>query len=125
MDPKSDLLQVTLQWLGTRGLLGLFLGAFTTVPPALLGFDETRHQLALSFAAVLFVIGFVAPGVPELLSLRPEGSSMVGAILGLTARPLLESLMHLATSLRQDAIATMRSWIRRRIDNPFTRLSGS
>ena len=34
---------------------------------ALLGFDETRRQLALSFAAALFVIGFVAPGVSELL----------------------------------------------------------
>jgi hypothetical protein len=29
---------------------------------------------------------------------------MIGAILGLTARPLLESLMHLASSLRQDAL---------------------
>ena len=81
---------------------------------ALLGFDETRRQQALSFAAALFVIGFVAPGVSELLSLRPEGSSMIGAILGLTARPLLESLMHLASSLRQDALAILRSWISRR-----------
>ncbi len=63
MDPKSDLLQVALHWLGTRGLLGLFLAAFTTVLRALLGFDETRRQQALSFAAALFVIGFVAPGV--------------------------------------------------------------
>jgi hypothetical protein len=43
-------------------------------------FDETRHPLALSFAAALFVIGFVAPGLSELLALRPEGSSMIGAI---------------------------------------------
>jgi hypothetical protein len=113
MDPKSDLLQVALEWLGTRGLLGLFLAAFTTVLRALLGFDETRRQQALSFTAALFVIGFVAPGVSELLALRPEGSSMIGAILGLTARPLLESLMHLASSLRQDALAILRSWISR------------
>ena len=66
----------------------------------MLGFDETRRQLALSFAAALFVIGFVAPGVSELLALRPEGSSMIGAILGLTARPPLESLMHLASGAR-------------------------
>ena len=116
MDPKSDLLQVALQWLGTRGLLGLFLAAFTTFLRAMLGFDETRRQLALSFAAALFVIGFVAPGVSELLSLRPEGSSMVGAVLGLTARPLFKSLMHLASSLRQDALAILRSWISRRWD---------
>ncbi len=116
MDPKSDLLQLVLQWLGTRGLLGLFLATFTTVLRALLGFDETRRQLALSFTAALFVIGFVAPGVSELLALRPEGSSMVGAILGLTARPLLESLMHRASSLRQDAISLLRSWISRRWD---------
>ncbi len=112
MDPKSDLLQVALEWLGTRGLLGLFLAAFTTVLRALLGFDETRRQLALSFAAALFVIGFVAPGVSELLSLRPKGCSKVGAILGLAARPLLESLMHLASSLRRCA-RPLRSWISR------------
>jgi hypothetical protein len=41
---------------------------------------------------------------------------MVGAILGLTARPLLESLMHLASSLRQDALSILRSWISRRWD---------
>ena len=77
---------------------------------------KTRRQLALSFAAALYVIGFVAPGVSELLSLRPEGSSMIGAILGLIARPLLESLMHLARGLRQDAIAILRGWISRRWD---------
>jgi hypothetical protein len=54
-----------VEWLGTRGLLGLFLAAFTTVLRALLGFDETRRQVALSFAAALFAIGFVAPGVSE------------------------------------------------------------
>ena len=43
---------------------------------------------------------------------------MIGAILGLTARPLLESLMHLASSLRQDAIAILRGWISRRWDYP-------
>lgn len=52
----------------------------------------------------------------EFLSLRPEGSSMIGAILGLTARPLLESLMHLASGLRQDALSLLRSWISRRWD---------
>jgi hypothetical protein len=36
------------------------------------------------------------------------------AILGLTARPLLESVMHLASSLRQDALAILRGWISRR-----------
>ncbi len=36
--------------------------------------------------------------------IRPEGSSTIGAILGLTARPLLESLMHLASSLRRCAL---------------------
>jgi hypothetical protein len=116
MDQRSDLLQLALHWLGTRGLLGVFLAASTTALRWLLGFDETRRQQALSFAAALFVIGFVAPGVSGLLSLRPEGSSMIGAILGLTARPLLESLMHLATSLRQDAITILRSWISRRWD---------
>ncbi len=71
---------------------------------------------SLSFAAALLVIGFVAPDVSELLVLRPEGSSMIGAILGLTARPLLESLLHLASSLRQDALAILRSWINGRWD---------
>ena len=41
---------------------------------------------------------------------------MIGAILGLTARPLLESLMHLASSLRQDALPILRGWISRRWD---------
>jgi hypothetical protein len=41
---------------------------------------------------------------------------MTGAILGLTARPLLESLMHLATSLCQNALAILRGWISRRWD---------
>ena len=36
---------------------------------------------------------------------------MVGGILGLTARPLLEPLMHLASSLRQGAIAILFSCI--------------
>jgi hypothetical protein len=31
-------------------------------------------------------------------------------------RPLLESLMHLASSLRQDALSILRSWISRRWD---------
>jgi hypothetical protein len=34
---------------------------------------------------------------------------MVGGILGLTARPLLESLVHLASSLRQDALSILRA----------------
>jgi hypothetical protein len=51
---------VALQWLGTRGLLGLFLATFTTVLRAMLGFEETRRQQALPFAAGLFVIGFVS-----------------------------------------------------------------
>ena len=65
MEPKSDLLQVALQRLGTRGLLGLSLAAFTTVLRTMLGFDETLRQLALSFCAALFVIGVVAPGASE------------------------------------------------------------
>ena len=60
MDRNSDLLQDPRRWLGT---LGLFLATFTTVLRALLGFDETRRQHALSYAAALFIIGFVAPGV--------------------------------------------------------------
>ena len=116
MDPKSDLLQVALNGLGTRGLLGLFLAAFTTLLRALLGFDSTRRELALSFTAALFVIGFVAPGLTELLRLGAEGSSMIGAILGLTARPLTEALLQLARSLRKDAISILRAWISRRWD---------
>ena len=114
MDPKSDLLQVALNWLGTRGLLGLFLAAFTSLLRALLGYDGTPREFVLSFIAALFVIGFVAPGLAELLSLGAEGSSMIGAILGLTARPLMEALMQLARSLRQDALAVLRAWIARR-----------
>ena len=34
---------------------------------------------------------------------------MLGAILGLTARPLMEALMQLARSLRQDAISVLRA----------------
>ncbi len=41
---------------------------------------------------------------------------MIGAIPGLIARPMLESLMHLASSLRQNAITILRSWISRRWD---------
>ena len=41
---------------------------------------------------------------------------MICAVLGLTARPLLESLMHLASGLRQDALAILRGWISRRWD---------
>ena len=114
MDPKSDLLQVALNWLGTRGLLGLFLATFASLLRALLGYDSTPRELALSFVAALFVIGFVAPGLSELLSLGAEGGSMIGAILGLTARPLLEALMQLARSLRQDGLAVLRAWIARR-----------
>lgn len=114
MDPKSDLLQVVLQWLGTRGLLGVFLAAVTTLLRALLGFDRTPRELAVSFAAALFVIGFVAPGVAELLGLRAEGSSMIGAILGLTSRPLIEALMQIARNLRQDALSVLRAWMGRR-----------
>ena len=116
MDPKSDLLQVALNWLGTRGLLGLFLATFTTLLRALLGFDSSPRELALSFAAALFVIGFVGPGVAELLSVGAEGSSMIGAILGMVARPLMEALMHLARALREDARALLRGWISRRWD---------
>ena len=97
----------SIQASGVIGLLGLFLAAFTTVLRAMLGFHETRRQQALSFAAALFVIGFVAPGVSELLSLRPEGSSMIGAILGLTARPLLQSLMHLQRPAPGRAVRTV------------------
>lgn len=116
MDQRSDLLQLLLQWLGTRGLLGVFLAATTTVLRWLLGFDCTPRELALSFGAALFVIGFVAPGATELLGLGPEGSSMIGAILGLTARPLIEALLQLARNLRQDALAVLRAWISRRWD---------
>ena len=116
MDQRSDLLQLALQWLGTRGLLGVFLATSTTVLRWLLGFDGTARELALSFGAALFVIGFVAPGIAELLALRPEGSSMVGAILGMVARPLIEALMQLARTLGEDARAVLRAWITRRWD---------
>ena len=101
---------------GLRGLLGVFLAANATALRWLLRFDGTTRQLTLSYGAALFAIGSVAPGISELLSLRPEGSSMVGAILGLTTRPLLKSLMRLASNLRQDAIGILRSWISRRWD---------
>ena len=116
MDPKSDLLQVVLHWLGTRGLLGVFLATATTLLRAILGFDSTPRELAVSFAAALFVIGFVAPGLAELLVVGPEGGSMIGAILGLTSRPLIEALMQLARSLRQDALSVLKAWISRRWD---------
>ena len=51
MDQRSDLLQLALQWLGTRGLLGVFLAASTTALRWLLGFDGTARELALSFGA--------------------------------------------------------------------------
>ena len=41
MDQRSDLLQLALQWLGTRGLIGVFLAASTTALRWLLGFDGT------------------------------------------------------------------------------------
>ena len=41
---------------------------------------------------------------------------MIGAILGLTARPLVEALMQLARSLRQDALAVLHAWIAPRWD---------
>ena len=69
---------------------------------ALLGFDRTRRELALSLTAALFVNRLRGARLAELLALRPEGSSMIGAILGPTARPLMEALMQLARSLRQD-----------------------
>ena len=62
------------------------------------------------------LVGFVAPGIAELLALRPEGSSMVGAILGMVARPLSEALMQLARALREDARGLLRAWIARRWD---------
>ena len=47
MDPKSDLLQVALQWLGTRGLLGLFLAGLRRAP-----FRRDRfHQFAAACAS--------------------------------------------------------------------------
>lgn len=116
MDQRSDLLQLLLDWLGTRGLLGVFLAATTTALRWLLGFDGTARELALSFGAALFVIGFVAPGIAELLALRSEGSSMVGAILGMVARPLIEALMQLARPLREDARGLLRARIARRWD---------
>jgi hypothetical protein len=117
MDQRSDLLQLALHWLGTRGLLGLFLAASTTTLRWLLGFfDGTARELALSFGAALFVIAFVAPGLSELLGLRQEGASMCGAILGIVARPLLEALMQIGRALREDARALLRAWIARRWD---------
>lgn len=79
----------------------------------LLGFDRNPRELALSFAAALFVIAVIAPGLSELLALGAEGSSMCGAILGLVARPLAEALMQLARGLRQDALDLLRAWIGR------------
>ena len=114
MDQRSDLLQLALHWLGTRGLLGLFLAASTTTLRWLLGFDGTARELALSFGAALFVMAFVAPGLSELLGLSPAGSSMSGAILGIVARPLLEALMQIGRALREDARALLRAWIARR-----------
>jgi hypothetical protein len=114
MDLRSDPLQLALQWLGTRGLLGLFLAALTTALRWLLGFDHAPRQLALSFAAALFVIAFVAPGVSELLSLGQAGASMSGAILGIVARPLLEALLHAARGLRDEAVVLLRAWLGRR-----------
>ena len=116
MDQRSDLLQLLLDWLGTRGLLGVFLATSTTALRWLLGFDGTARELALSFGAALFVIAFVAPGLSELLSLRQEGASMCGALLGMVARPLIEALMQLARTLREDARAVLRAWIARRWD---------
>ena len=90
--------------------------ALTTLLRALLGYDSTPRELALSFLAALFVIGVVAPGLSELLGVGPEGSAMTGALLGLTARPLLEALMQLARGVRQDALGLLRAWIARRWD---------
>ena len=116
MDQRSDLLQLALHWLGTRGLLGVFLATSTTVLRWLLGFDGNARELALSFGAALFVIAFVAPGLSELLGLGQEGASMCGAILGIVARPLLEALMQIGRALREDARALLRAWIARRWD---------
>lgn len=41
---------------------------------------------------------------------------MVGAILGMVARPLIEALMQLARALREDARGLLRAWIARRRD---------
>ena len=116
MDQSSDLLQLALHRLGTRGLLGVLLAASTTGLRWLLGFDGTARELALSFGAALLVIAFVAPGLSELLALRQEGASMCGAILGIVARPLLEAIMQLGRSLRHDARGLLRAWIARRWD---------
>ena len=113
MDQRSDLLQLLLQWLGSRGLIGVFSPrarpcsagcAASTAPPA----------ISPSPSAPLFVIAFVAPGLSELLGLGQEGAAMRGAILGMVARPLVEALMQLARALREDARALLRGWVSRR-----------
>jgi hypothetical protein len=115
MNEQSDLLQQAVGWLGTRGLLGVFLAAVTTALRWLMGFDHGVRQLALSFVAALFVIVFVAPGISLLLGLDQAGSAMSGAILGLIARPLLEALMRGARVLRDDAGQLIKAWLTLRL----------
>lgn len=45
----------------------------------------------------------------ELLSVGQDGASTCGAILGLSARPLIDALMQIARSLREDTISALRA----------------
>jgi hypothetical protein len=111
MNEQSDLLQQAVGWLGTRGLLGVFLAAVTTALRWSMGFDHGVRQLVLSFVAALFV----APGISLPLGLDQAGSAMSGAILGLIARPLLEALMRGARVLRDDIGQLIKAWLSLRL----------
>lgn len=114
MEDRPDLLARAVAWLTSQGVLGLFLAASATLFRRVMGVDRDLGQLALSFAAALFVIAFVAPGLSDLLGLGQQASAMAGAILGLVARPLLEALLQGARFFRDDVAQIIHAVFRSR-----------
>jgi hypothetical protein len=114
MNDQTDLLETAIAWITSRGLLGVFLAFSATLFRRAMGFDRDLRQLALSFAAALFVIALVAPGLSDLLGLGQQASAMAGAILGLVARPLLEALLQGARFFRDDVATIIHAVFRSR-----------
>jgi hypothetical protein len=104
MDKNLDLLHQVVDWADRNGWLGITLAWAATAIRWITGYDRTATEALKSLVSALFVLALIAPGLAWLIDPSPPVAAMIGAVLGMTARPLIEGTQRLARLFRDDVV---------------------